>query len=143
MRERLMIEAPAATPIAERRMELVERKGIGHPDTICDALVEVISHALSGMYLVVVKKEDGYAMAVLPASCLIDISRLRGLIGRGEIESASVEEIRRIAPACEPGGLPPFGELFGMPTRASPCATTSRRRPGTSTPRSGYAPANT
>ena len=51
MRERLMIEAPAATPIAERRMELVERKGIGHPDTICDALVEVISHALSGMYL--------------------------------------------------------------------------------------------
>ncbi len=45
MRERLMIEAPAATPIAERRMELVERKGIGHPDTICDALVEVISQA--------------------------------------------------------------------------------------------------
>ena len=65
---------------------------------------------------VVVKKEDGYAMAVLPACCLIDIGRLRGLIGRGEIELASVEEIRRIAPTCEPGGLPPFGELFGMRT---------------------------
>jgi S-adenosylmethionine synthetase len=51
MRERLMIEAPAATPIAERRMELVERKGIGHPDSICDALVEVISQALGRMYL--------------------------------------------------------------------------------------------
>ena len=65
---------------------------------------------------VMVKKEDGYAMAVLPACCLIDIGRLRGLIGRGEIELASVEEIHRIAPTCEPGGVPPFGELFGMPT---------------------------
>ena len=67
---------------------------------------------------VVVKKGDGYAMAVLPACCLIDVGRLRGLIGRGEIELASVEEIRRIAPTCEPGGVPPFGELFGMPTFA-------------------------
>jgi Ala-tRNA(Pro) deacylase len=65
---------------------------------------------------VVVKKEDGYAMAVLPACCRIDMGRLRGLIGRGEIELASVEEIHRVAPGCAPGGLPPFGELFGMPT---------------------------
>jgi S-adenosylmethionine synthetase len=51
MRERLVVEALGETPIAERRIELVERKGIGHPDTICDALVEEISHALSRMYL--------------------------------------------------------------------------------------------
>ncbi len=51
MRERLSIEALAATPIAARRVELVERKGLGHPDTICDALVEAISQALSRMYL--------------------------------------------------------------------------------------------
>lgn len=51
MRERLVVEALAATPVAARRVELVERKGIGHPDTICDALVEAISHALSRMYL--------------------------------------------------------------------------------------------
>ena len=51
MRERLMVEALAGTPVAARRSELVERKGIGHPDTICDALVEVISQALSSMYL--------------------------------------------------------------------------------------------
>ena len=51
MGERLVVEALAATPVAARRVELVERKGIGHPDTICDALVEAISHALSRMYL--------------------------------------------------------------------------------------------
>ena len=51
MRERLVVEVLAATPVAARRVELVERKGIGHPDTICDALVEAISHSLSRMYL--------------------------------------------------------------------------------------------
>jgi Ala-tRNA(Pro) deacylase len=75
---------------------------------------------------VVVKKEDGYAMAVLPACCLIDIGRLRGLIGRGEVALASVEEIHRIAPTCEPGGLPPFGELFGMPTVVDESITLCR-----------------
>ena len=32
-------------------IELVERKGIGHPDTICDALAEAVSVALSRFYL--------------------------------------------------------------------------------------------
>ncbi|MBK8998260.1 MAG: methionine adenosyltransferase [Myxococcales bacterium] len=31
--------------------ELVERKGLGHPDTICDALAEELSHALCRFYL--------------------------------------------------------------------------------------------
>ena len=37
--------------MAARRIELVERKGIGHPDTICDSLVEAISLALNQLYL--------------------------------------------------------------------------------------------
>jgi len=40
----------ALTP--ERRpVEIVERKGIGHPDTICDALTEELSLSLSRFYL--------------------------------------------------------------------------------------------
>ncbi|HJR03707.1 MAG TPA: methionine adenosyltransferase, partial [Methylomirabilota bacterium] len=31
----LVIESIGGTPVAHRRMELVERKGLGHPDTIC------------------------------------------------------------------------------------------------------------
>jgi len=30
--------------------EIVERKGVGHPDTICDALAEAFSRGLSGFY---------------------------------------------------------------------------------------------
>jgi S-adenosylmethionine synthetase len=29
-----LIEALAEVPVAQRRIELVERKGLGHPDTI-------------------------------------------------------------------------------------------------------------
>src|SRR3990172_10524758 len=30
--------------------EIVERKGLGHPDSLCDALVEEVSRALSAFY---------------------------------------------------------------------------------------------
>lgn len=35
----------------DRRVEIVERKGLGHPDSICDALAEEFSLALSRFYL--------------------------------------------------------------------------------------------
>lgn len=45
------IETLNQTPGEEQRFELVERKGIGHPDTICDAVMEDISLALCREYL--------------------------------------------------------------------------------------------
>jgi S-adenosylmethionine synthetase len=43
---RLAGPAPGTLPF-----ELVERKGLGHPDTLCDALAENLSRALSRWYL--------------------------------------------------------------------------------------------
>lgn len=45
------IESLGTVPVARRRVELVERKGLGHPDSVCDALVEAASLALNRMYL--------------------------------------------------------------------------------------------
>ena len=39
------------TPTDQQRIELVERKGKGHPDTICDAIAEEVSLALCREYL--------------------------------------------------------------------------------------------
>ena len=36
---------------ASREAEFVERKGLGHPDTTCDAIAEAVSRALSTAYL--------------------------------------------------------------------------------------------
>ena len=46
-----MILVEQATPGAEAgRIEIVERKGLGHPDTICDAVAEAIAVALVAAY---------------------------------------------------------------------------------------------
>ena len=37
-------------PVSRRLTEHVERKGIGHPDTICDSVMESVSHALCREY---------------------------------------------------------------------------------------------
>lgn len=47
----LVIESIGGTPVARRRIEIVERKGLGHPDTICDSVVEAASVALGRLYL--------------------------------------------------------------------------------------------
>jgi len=45
------IEAMDGLAIAQRSVEVVERKGLGHPDTICDMLSERLSVTLSRYYL--------------------------------------------------------------------------------------------
>jgi Ala-tRNA(Pro) deacylase len=65
---------------------------------------------------VAVKDPVGLALAVLPACCTADLDRVKGLIGRGEIRLASVEEMLAGFPGCALGAIPPFGRLFGIPT---------------------------
>jgi Ala-tRNA(Pro) deacylase len=66
--------------------------------------------------VVIVKEREGLAMAVLPACCAIEMNRLKGVIGRGDLELASVEDMLRAFTGCELGAIPPFGRLFGVPT---------------------------
>jgi len=44
------VEEKTSKPIQERKTEVVERKGLGHPDTICDSIMEQISLALTKEY---------------------------------------------------------------------------------------------
>jgi len=46
--------------------------------------------------VVIVKERDGYMMAVLPACCVVDLNRLKGLIGHGDVQLATVEEIHGV-----------------------------------------------
>ena len=38
-------------PVEKQRFEIVERKGLGHPDYICDAVMDKVSILLSAEYL--------------------------------------------------------------------------------------------
>jgi S-adenosylmethionine synthetase len=46
----ITVESLHSTPVEEQAVELVERKGVGHPDTICDSIMEATSVALCGEY---------------------------------------------------------------------------------------------
>jgi Ala-tRNA(Pro) deacylase len=66
--------------------------------------------------VLIVKERDGFAMAVIPACCVLDLNRLKGLIGHGDVRLATTEEARTVVPGCPPGAVPPFGALFGLRT---------------------------
>ena len=55
MPNQIFIESVKNIPTSKKRFEIVERKGIGHPDTICDLVMNQISIDLSKIYL----KETG------------------------------------------------------------------------------------
>jgi S-adenosylmethionine synthetase len=46
----ILVETLPSVPVAEMQVEMVERKGIGHPDSICDAIMDRISVELSKEY---------------------------------------------------------------------------------------------
>jgi len=47
----IIVEDLKQTPLEKQRIEIVERKGLGHPDYICDAVMDQISIHLSRIYL--------------------------------------------------------------------------------------------
>jgi len=47
----IVVETLNSVPVEKQKVEIVERKGIGHPDSIADALAETVSRALSKEYL--------------------------------------------------------------------------------------------
>ncbi len=51
MPRNIFVEELVHTPIEEQGTEIVERKGIGHPDSIADGIAEAVSRALCKMYL--------------------------------------------------------------------------------------------
>jgi Ala-tRNA(Pro) deacylase len=63
---------------------------------------------------VVIHDDSGYAMAVLPADCVVDLFQLRTDLGRSHLRLATEAELAQLFPDCELGAMPPFGNLCGM-----------------------------
>ncbi|WXG45240.1 MAG: methionine adenosyltransferase [Candidatus Atabeyarchaeum deiterrae] len=54
----IMVESVMQTPVEKQHVELVERKGVGHPDSICDGFAEELSRKLCSLY----KEKIGYVL---------------------------------------------------------------------------------
>jgi S-adenosylmethionine synthetase len=47
----ILVDSLKQTPLEQQKLEIVERKGLGHPDFICDSIMDRISVKLSQEYL--------------------------------------------------------------------------------------------
>jgi Ala-tRNA(Pro) deacylase len=65
--------------------------------------------------VVMVRDGGTYLMAVLPAPYHVALVRLGKAAGRTGLRLATEDEFTRLFPGCEPGAMPPFGNLYGIP----------------------------
>ena len=113
MSKNIYVEGLNEIPVPMKKVEIVERKGIGHPDSVADALAEEVSKALSKMY----KKEFGHVLhhntdetqiaagQAAPAfggGCIIDPSYIL-LVGRATTHVGEGEDIKSLP--CKPVAL--------------------------------------
>lgn len=63
---------------------------------------------------VVVRAGDDTLLAVLPASYHVNLKLLAATAGKA-VRLATEEEFISLFPDCEPGAMPPFGEIYGLP----------------------------
>jgi S-adenosylmethionine synthetase len=112
--------SPAVLPL-----EIAERKGLGHPDTICDALAESVSVALSRFYL----ERFGAILHHNVDKALLWGGVARPAFGGGEVlepielylagrATAAVKDV--LVPAQEPPSLPRRGPAHTHPHPDSP-----------------------
>lgn len=77
----LVIESYKGKSVTGHRVEIVERKGTGHPDQICDSVMEAISVALSREYL----REFGTILHHNIDKGLLAAGRVEKRFGGGEV----------------------------------------------------------
>ena len=58
-------------------------------------------------------------MAVLPASYQVDFEQLQDALGARRISLLHEKDFKDRFPDCEPGAMPPFGNLYGIPVFVS------------------------
>ena len=73
----------------------------------------------SGAKALVVKAGDKFVLIVLPADRKLDSKKAREAFGVKALRFASKEEVEQLT-GLQPGSIPPFGSLFGLPTYCDP-----------------------
>jgi prolyl-tRNA editing enzyme YbaK/EbsC (Cys-tRNA(Pro) deacylase) len=71
--------------------------------------------------LIIRIKKNGvksFAMVALPGDKKFDSAKVREVLGASDIRFATPEEVAEITGGVIPGGVPPLGNLFGLPVVA-------------------------
>lgn len=96
----------------------VAYRTVGHSPTYTAQETAAVSH-VSGKRLlkcVMVNGDGRHYLAVTRADQKIDLEKCRRILGVREAVLEREEDFRRLFDDCEPGAMPPFGNLWGVPT---------------------------
>src|SRR5213594_1991474 len=103
---------------AKRLKEFLDREGIRYssqPHSTAYTAQEVAASAhIPGKQFtktVIVHIDEKLAMVVLPANRKVILQDLRDMTGSDRVALASEAEFQQLFPDCEPGAMPPFGNL--------------------------------
>jgi len=78
----ILVEEFKQIPLEKQKLEIVERKGLGHPDSICDAIFDRVSVELSKEYL----KKFGMIMHHNADKSLLVAGEVETRFGGGEVK---------------------------------------------------------
>jgi Ala-tRNA(Pro) deacylase len=109
-------------PILTKLKEFLDAKGVryevrSHREAFTAQEVAAAEHVPGREMAKVVMVRDGgkYLMAVLPAPYHVGLERLGKAAGRRDLRLATEAEFAGLFQGCEPGAMPPFGNLYGIP----------------------------
>jgi Ala-tRNA(Pro) deacylase len=121
-----MREDSMAKSVFERLHERLEQAGIPftvlrhEPVFTSEQAAAVRGTSLaSGAKALVMKAGDRFVLLVLPADCKLDSKKARSGLAVKALRFASKEEVETLT-GLQPGSIPPFGSLFGLPTYCEP-----------------------
>ncbi len=109
-------------PIAPRIQDYMARSGakydvVAHPYSHSSSETAELAHVPGDCLVksVVLEDEDGFVMAVLPATSSVRLGRLSKAMNR-RLRLATEDELKAAFPDCSLGAVPPFGQAYGIRT---------------------------
>ena len=88
-----------------------------HPEAVTAQRIAQAEHVKGRHHakVVMVKSGDQHLMMVLPADHQIDLEKVENAIGNA-VSLDKEQEFKSLFPDCAIGAMPPFGNLYGLPT---------------------------
>lgn len=108
--------------IATRLKEFLRKNNVNfetiiHPNVYTAQGVAAATHTPGREFAktVILNIDGAYAMAVLPAGDVVDLSLIEKDLGAARARMADEGEFAALFPDCEVGAMPPFGPLYNLP----------------------------
>jgi len=88
-----------------------------HPEAVTAQRIAQAEHVKGRHHakVVMVKSGDQHLMMVLPADYQIDLEKVEKAIGKA-VSLDNEQEFKTLFSDCAIGAMPPFGNLYGLPT---------------------------